>query len=702
MKNIKPTLQSFTLLSFLIFSSLYVQAQNTFRYQAVARDTSGVTISNQLIGIQISIIQTEATLPAIYEEVHQVMSNDYGVINLNVGDGVSLLGDFTTIDWSLESFVQIEMDINGGTNYDLSSLSEILSVPRALYAERAGSISGQRFGLNVKDFGATGDGSTDDIAAFELALDSAKVLGSKLFVPAGLYRITRTLVIEDGVSLIGEGSGNDPLETPVNGSLLWYEGDAFAIQVEGHSSRIKDLVIRDKSDGDALGGILLEADGRLLESVHLSEILISGFTEGTGLKLSAKNQAGISYSSFDNVRVRHGKTGIHIDPSSNSFINSNSWNDCQVSGGGFDYGIRVDGGNNNTFNNVVIEPYFTNQGHLVVNKGEISGLEIRIEGTQQVATTPLIYFAENTKNSTLTGIYGGGLTIDRGNNFINMTSGKAIHYRNSSTNKFKNSTFFSSDNTTVKDWEILGAGVSVNVLSPTLTPAHNVLEVTIPAGINMQLKPNATSIPIIKDLPLYDQANFGFHVKSTESDIAYTVTNAPTGWTTSTAHSGSGNWEFIGMNAVVNRSAPSLFMLHVNNTTGQAITVLISTPTLAFGNQVPTLEESPLSTSGGELTGMLSHAMVSVSTPSNGFLSVPLTANYFEITNVQNIYRVNHLSTNRAAKGTVITLLFDNGGVGVTNGAYLNLKDGFTSVANGSLTLISNGNGTWREVNRNN
>ena len=697
----KKSLRSILNLFLFIFLSLSIQAQDAFRYQAVARDSTGMTIANQLIGVQISIIQDDTNLPPSYTETHQVTSNNYGVFNLNVGAGIPIEGDFNTLDWSKKSFMQVEVDVTGGANYSLSSLSELLSVPKALYAETAKRIEGG-FGLNVKDFGATGDSKTDDTDAFDAALSAAKITGAKVFVPAGIYRLTRTIEIGDGVSLIGEGSGSDPLQTPYNGSLLWYEGNDFAIKINGHSSRLKDLVIKDKSDGKAEGGIILEANGRLLESVYIFEVLVSGFVDGIGLKLRAKNAGGIAYASFYNLRIRHGKVGIKLDPSNNSFINSNTWHHCQISGGGFDYGMLIEGGNNNILNGVVIEPLSTTSGHLVVKKGEIFGSEIRIEGVEQNTKVPLIKFKKKTMNSVLTGVYAGGLTLDKGNNFINMKSGKAIHYRNSSFNRFKNATFFSSNNSSILDWDIIGNGVTSTILEPELSPSHNIIKLTVPASGNVIFEPSALARPAVKDLPLYDQVNFGFHIKTKEPDIVFASTNAPNGWTNSNPHSGSNEWEFVSMNAEVNRTTTARFTLKIENTSNKSVDVYISTPTLAFGNQLPTLDEAPLFESGGQLNGLLTHAYAEATTPSDGFLILPMSANYFEITNVQNITRVNHLTANRFPKGSVITLLFNSGGIGVSNSGYLNLKGGFTSVANGSLTLISNENGTWREVNRNN
>lgn len=676
-------------------------AQDAFNYQAVVRDSSGNVLPNQLIGIQAGILQDENTQTLIYQETHQTISNDYGVINLEIGNGITDLGDFSSINWGLKCFLQIDIDISGGTNYTLSSLSEILSVPKAVYAERAGRIDGTGFGLIVTDFGAVGDGQTDDTEAFEAALDSATVLGAKVFVPAGIYKITRTLNISDGVTLIGEGPGSDPLETPYNGSLLWYFGNEFALKVNGHNSRLRDLVVRDKSNENAQGGILLEADGRLLENVYFEEVLISGFTSGTALKLHAKNEGGIAFASFNNVRVRHGNIGIHILEDNTSFVNSNTWNHCLVSGGGFKHGLHVEGGNNNNFNALIIEPYTSTHGHLYVEKGHIFCSQIRIEGTQQPETIPLIYFDRYTQNSEITGVYAGGLTIDKGNNFINMKSGRAIHYRNSSFNKFLNATFSTPDDATIPDWEITGNFEDLEIFPPQLTESHNVLKLSIPAGGIARLEPMPLSRPAIKELSLYDQVNFGFYVKAEIPNFAHAFTNATSGWTRSTFHSGSGDWEFIGMNAAVDRNAQGRFALQISNTTGTTQDIFISTPTLNFGNQLPTLDQQPIFSSGGQLYGLLIDAFAEDDIPNNGFLDLPRTANYFEINGSTNIHRVNFQTANRFPKGSVITLLFNESGVGVSNSGYLILKSGFTSGTNSSLTLISNGDGTWREVSRN-
>jgi polygalacturonase len=55
--------------------------------------------------------------------------------------------------------------------------------------------------LNVRDFGAKGDGATDDTAAFQKTLDEAGKTGDRVNVPGGRNAIRGHLSIPDSVCL---------------------------------------------------------------------------------------------------------------------------------------------------------------------------------------------------------------------------------------------------------------------------------------------------------------------------------------------------------------------------------------------------------------------------------------------------------------------------------------------------------------------
>src|SRR5262249_27258179 len=68
--------------------------------------------------------------------------------------------------------------------------------------------------VNAKDFGARGDGDInnintghDDTAALQAALDYCMSIGAKLFIPAGVYRLTDTLQINRVAYSPGKGIG---------------------------------------------------------------------------------------------------------------------------------------------------------------------------------------------------------------------------------------------------------------------------------------------------------------------------------------------------------------------------------------------------------------------------------------------------------------------------------------------------------------
>lgn len=58
---------------------------------------------------------------------------------------------------------------------------------------------------NVLDYGAMGNGRTDDTKAFQAAINAVNAMGGgTVFVPAGYYCLTETLSLPDGVGLVGE------------------------------------------------------------------------------------------------------------------------------------------------------------------------------------------------------------------------------------------------------------------------------------------------------------------------------------------------------------------------------------------------------------------------------------------------------------------------------------------------------------------
>lgn len=564
------------------------------------------------------------------------------------------------------------------------------------------NFSGGSYGFNVKAFGAKGDNTTDDTLAFQKALDSAKVAGNRVIVPVGNYKITSTLKIEDGVMMVGEGTGSTPLQTPYNGSSIRYTGGGFALQILGHNAGLRDLLIYDANQGASnASGIQVLGDGEIIESLRFFNVLILYFVNGTGLELSALNSGGVTYGTYYNVRVRHAKTGIRITQDASSFTNSNVFHHGAISGGGFDYGLLIESGNNNQFYGTIIEPPSSNFGHLVVNAGEIQATNIRIEANSQNTTDPVIHFKSGTMNSNVDGTFAGGLVINDGNNRIGFRSGKSALYEDSGDNLYENSNFYGLNGTDLPYWDITGTGVTYETLTSDLFSNYNVLKITVPGGVTANLEPSFSTAPKISNHASYNQMTAGMFVKTSQPDNTYIRTNAPAGVTVSQSHPGDGNWHFISTANAVNTATDLDTKLEIANTSGGTQEVYITAPTFAFGYHSPKITPKPISSAGGILTGTLTKGVYHF-TPTSTYIVLPKNeGNIFFIDGTQSIHRINHSSTNVFPKGTVITFIFEDAGLTIVNGAYINLKSSFTSTTNSSLQIVSMGNGTWIEMNRN-
>jgi uncharacterized protein (TIGR02145 family) len=116
------------------------QVPNRISYQAVVRNASGNLVVNSTVGIRIQILQTSESGPAVYVETHSLNTNVNGLITLEIGGGTVVSGTFAGIDWAGGPyFIKIGTDIAGGTNYSITGVSQILSIPYALHSKTVAS-----------------------------------------------------------------------------------------------------------------------------------------------------------------------------------------------------------------------------------------------------------------------------------------------------------------------------------------------------------------------------------------------------------------------------------------------------------------------------------------------------------------------------------------------------------------------------------
>jgi hypothetical protein len=196
-----------TIIIMVLFSmGIFAQTPELMTYQAIIRNADGQLVTNQEIGMQISILQGSDIGEPVYVETQTSFTNDNGLITLEIGVGATS-DIFSDIDWLAGPyFIKTETDPTGGASYSITGISQLLSVPYALLAK------------TVEDIPITGD---------EVAFDSWDKNGADDF--DGSYN---SLVNKPdlGVYLIDEIDGsitNEIQEISISNDTIYLSASGF-------------------------------------------------------------------------------------------------------------------------------------------------------------------------------------------------------------------------------------------------------------------------------------------------------------------------------------------------------------------------------------------------------------------------------------------------------------------------------------------
>lgn len=101
--------------------------------------------------------------------------------------------------------------------------------------------------FNVSEFGARGDGVTDDATAISNAITAAiNVGGGVVYLPSGTYLVGSTLNMATRVNLLGDGKGASVIEATGNG-IITFNANAFWWSIQG-------LTLKVNSGGHVIAG----------------------------------------------------------------------------------------------------------------------------------------------------------------------------------------------------------------------------------------------------------------------------------------------------------------------------------------------------------------------------------------------------------------------------------------------------------------
>lgn len=311
-----------TLIVALFFTlSLMSQTPNAFKYQAVARTSAGVVMNEQNISVQISILESGS---AIYTEEHALTTDAGGLFTLNIGEGISSLGDFQTIDWSIGSYsVEVALDENAGFSYTVMGTSPLLTVPYAMHAKTAENVfSGDYNDLNGVPSIPLNTSDLNNNSGFITSADDADADASNELQNLS---VTGTILsIENGNSVNLSGIDTDTQLTEA--------------QVDAYVSDNGYITSADDADADASNELQdLTLTGTTLgiengNSVNLSA-LQDGFEANTDEQSLSITGNDISISGGNTISLPQTYiTNKYLGSGSSVAINDISWTEVESSG----------------------------------------------------------------------------------------------------------------------------------------------------------------------------------------------------------------------------------------------------------------------------------------------------------------------------------------------------------------------------------
>ena len=175
--------------------------------------------------------------------------------------------------------------------------------------------------VNVKWFGAKGDGKTDDTAALQAAINALPPTGGTVTVPGGVYCISKTLNIGNGdagekvstqnaVKLIGMGSGFADMGTAATTILAIAEMDAV-IAVNGRISDVELAGLNLNGNSKAETGLFLHS----FTGGYFHNLNVNGFG-----KYGMKIMAGTAPTGNYNIYNRFESIGVYAQNDNSSCL----------------------------------------------------------------------------------------------------------------------------------------------------------------------------------------------------------------------------------------------------------------------------------------------------------------------------------------------------------------------------------------------
>jgi len=253
--------------------------------------------------------------------------------------------------------------------------------------------------ISVKDFGAVGDGVADDTTAIQACINYCNTNGLTVYLPAGSYKITDSLVLYTGAKLHGESFRS----VEITGTL--YNKSMIRTEYGETPTYTERTFNWDLRDFRLVGTNAAGSTGLNFGNVgyaNLKDVFVQSFV--TGLFCSQRTY----YTFFNNLTIQDCEIGADLtsDGGANFFVNANI--------GFTDFGVKVTSGGW-SFTSCVVDTgttgasaFFSVGQNGFLKSANVYLIDVYVEGVD--AATSSVIFYDNTVTSGVIGMQRRNLT----------------------------------------------------------------------------------------------------------------------------------------------------------------------------------------------------------------------------------------------------------------------------------------------------
>lgn len=152
-------MKKLVLMTLLVFASVLPQfssAKTVLKYQVLVSDENGSALVDTPVTFNVSIRQGSASGDVVMAEKIGATTSAVGVADFNIGEQSSTVS-LDDLDWAGDVYF-LDLSIDRGNGMQNLGCTQIMSVPRAIYASSASELilrspSGKRFKVVIDDNG---------------------------------------------------------------------------------------------------------------------------------------------------------------------------------------------------------------------------------------------------------------------------------------------------------------------------------------------------------------------------------------------------------------------------------------------------------------------------------------------------------------------------------------------------------------------